>query len=369
MPFEVPTLRALAERAAGAFRANLKGSDARLWPNNIAVSAKVMAGAAFEVLGFLEYISRQINKATAEGQWLERHAYDYGLARLSAAAAEGQVLIRADTGVAVSPGLVLTRADGQIYDTLTGGVATAAVSPPSGAPAGAVTVTVRAREPGRAGNTYPAVALTITSPPERVYATAEVSATGLGGGADIEGDEGLRARLLFRLRNPPHGGAAHDYVIWTREIAGVTRVYVDPVSVANGRLSVGVLFLMDDTYANGIPQAADVSRVAAYLDALRPAGALLDVAAPVAVPVNITITSLTPDTASVRDAVRSELADLFRHDMPVSTLSAPYTLRLSKLWEAISLASGEDSHTMTLPAADVVIAAGHVATLGTVTFA
>ena len=56
MPFKIPTLTALAQRTANAFRANLKGSDARLWPNNVAVSAKVIAGAvwaAYELATFL----------------------------------------------------------------------------------------------------------------------------------------------------------------------------------------------------------------------------------------------------------------------------------------------------------------------------
>lgn len=369
MPFSIPTLKALAERTAGAFRANLKGSDARLWPNNVAVSAKVMAGAVWEAFSFLDYISRQINKTTAEGIFLERHAADYGLAKLPAAHAEGLAIIRADTGVAVPAGLMLTRADGVVYDSLTGGLTTAAVSPPSGAPAGEVLVEIRARVAGRAGNTYPGVGLVIAAPPARISAEAAVASTGIGAGADIESDEGLRSRLLFRLRNPPHGGAAHDYVIWSREVAGVTRVYVDPVTSTNGRGSVGVYILMDDTYPNGIPQAADIARVAAYVDDLRPAGALVEMAAPSPVPVNVTIAALRPDTATVRDAVRAELAELFRHDVPVSTMTAPYTLRVSKLWEAISIASGEDSHTLSLPAADVVIPAGSIATLGTVQFA
>lgn len=369
MPFEIPTLKALAERTAGAFRANLKGSDARLWPNNVAVTAKVVAGAVWENFSFLAYIARQIHKTTSEGIFLERHAADYGLARLPATQAEGHAIIRADVGVAVPAGLMLTRADGVVYDTTGGGTAVAAISPPEGAPAGAVVVPVRARVAGRAGNTYPGVALALDAPPSRVSSGAEVAATGIGAGADIEGDEGLRSRLLFRLRNPPHGGAAHDYVIWAREVAGVTRVYVDPVTATNNRDSVGVYVLMDDTYPNGVPQAADIDRVSAYIDSLRPAGAIVDVAAPTPVTVNVTITNLRPDTAMVRDAVRAELVELFRHDIPVSTRTAPYVLRQSKLWEAISIASGEDSHTLTLPSGDVSVAAGSIAVLGTVSFA
>jgi uncharacterized phage protein gp47/JayE len=195
-----------------------------------------------------------------------------------------------------------------------------------------------------------------------------VSALGIGGGADLEGDAALRERVLFRKRMPPHGGAAHDYVIWAREIPGVTRVFVDPVNAVNARTTIGVWFLMDDTYANGIPQGADVDIVEAHIDELRPAGAVVDIAAPTAVPVAITIDGLVPDTQDVREAVKAELADLFRRAMRVSTLTDPFTLKISKIWEAISAASGEDSHTLTLPAADLDLTVGQVPTLGTVTF-
>jgi hypothetical protein len=126
---------------------------------------------------------------------------------------------------------------------------------------------------------------------------------------------------------------------------------------------------MDDTYPNGIPQTADVSALAAYIDTVRPAGALVDVAAPIAQPIDVTITGLSPDTTAVRDAIRAELADLFRRRVAVSTITNPFTLWRSKLIEAISIAAGEDHHTLTAPAGDTVAATGKLLTLGTVTFA
>ena len=49
--------------------------------------------------------------------------------------------------------------------------------------------------------------------------------------------------------------------------------------------TIGVWFLMDDTYANGIPQGADVDNVEAHIDELRPAGAIVAIAAPTAGPI------------------------------------------------------------------------------------
>lgn len=359
MPFDTPTLEQLAKRAAGSFRANLKGSDARLWPNNVAVSAKVIAGTVWEAFAFLEYISRQHIKHLADGQWLERHAYDYGLTRLPASYAEGDAVIHGDANVPVPAGLVLERADGVVYDSISAGMTD---------DDGLAIVRIRARETGRSGNALPDVALTLRDPVSRIATDHEVASTGIGGGAAVESDEGLRARLLFRLRNPPHGGAAHDYVIWAREVPGVTRVFVDPVTSTNGRTSVGVWFLMDDTYPNGIPQVADAAAVRAYIDPLRPAGAVVLINAPTALVVDVAISNLYPDTTIVREAIRTELSDLFRTRMNVSTITDPFTVRVSKVWEAISVATGEDSHTLVSPAGDVAVPAGYIPVLGAVTF-
>lgn len=358
MPFNIPTTLDLIERAARAFRSNLKGSDAKLWPNNVAVSAKVIGGAVWESFAFLDYISRQAFAATAEGRWIERHAAEYGMARLAATYASGQVTLSGDNSVVVPAGLGLIRADGVEYETTSGGVIAS----------GTVTVSARATSVGKAGNAAASVALTLTAALDRVQDGATVAAAGIGGGSDTESDESLRQRVLFRKRMPPHGGAAHDYVAWAREINGVTRVFVDPVTAGNERTSVGVWFLMDEHYTNGIPQVADVAAVAAHIDVLRPAGALVLVQAPAALSIAVTIDNLAPDTTAVRDAIRAELADLFRRSMRVSTLTDPYTVRVSKIWEAVSRATGEDSHSLTAPAADVVIANGQVPVLGTVSF-
>lgn len=360
MPFDTPTLKALAERSARAFRSNLKGSDAFLWPNNIAVSAKVIAGAVWEAFSFLSYIQRQILVHTAtDPYWIERHAAEFGMARLPATYANGKATIFGDPDVAVPAGIVLQRADGVQYEVTTGGIVTGD---------GSVDVPVRALTAGRTGNAVAGVGLALTVPMSRIGTAAEVAGGGIGAGADTESTESLRQRVWFRKKMPPHGGAAHDYVAWAREINGVTRVFVDPVTASNSRTSVSVWFLMDGSYPNGIPQASDVTVVNAYIDTVRPAGALVEVAAPVATPVDIEISGLTPDSAVIREAVRAELADLIQNEGRVSTLSNPFTLYRSKIIEAISIATGEDHHVLTTPSADVDYDMGDIPVLGTVTF-
>ena len=359
MPFKTPDLQETIEAAYRAFEAEMKGSDARLWPNNVHVSAKVMGGAVWPVFAYLDYIARQARVSTAEGPWLDRHGADYGVARLGASYAQGKAAWRGDPGTVVPAGIEVQRVDGVIYDVTLGGTVDGN---------GDVTLTLRAREPGRAGNAAAGVKLILSAPVSGLETEGAVHADGIGLGADPEGDEAYRARLLHRLQYPPHGGAAHDYVAWAREVAGVTRVFVDPVTATNGRSTVGVWFCMDDLYSDGIPQQADVDAVAAYIDTVRPAGAIVTVAAPVAKTVDVTIANLTPDTSAVRDAIRAELADMIRREGRVSTLTDPFTLYRSKISEAISIAAGEAHHTLTAPAADIVCATGEMPVLGTITF-
>lgn len=360
VPFKTPTLTELANRSAGAFRSNLKGSDAALWPNNVAVSSKVMAGAVFEAFSFLEYISRQVHKTTAEGQFLERHAADYGLTRLPASFATGKVTLTGGPSINLPAGLVLQRADGVQYET-TEDAATSGL--------GTVDVSVRALDVGSVANAAPNVQLAFVSPVDLMETSGFVASDGIGLGADAESDESLRSRLLFRLRNPPMGGAAHDYIIWVRSaINGVTRVFVDPVTSANGRDSVGLWFLMDDLYENGIPQSADVAGVVSHLDSVRPAGAIVEVNAPAPVTIDVEISGLSPDTTVMRDAIQLELAEMFRREMKVSTVTEPFTLYRSLISEAISNATGEYHHDLAAPASNQIVATGAVPVLGTVTF-
>ena len=360
MPFNLPTVKALANRAARVFRSDLKGSDAFLWPNNVAVSAKVIAGAVWEAFSFLDHISRQILVHTAtDPYWIERHAAEFGMARLPATYAAGKAVIFGDSAQSVPAGIVLQRADGVRYEVVQGGT--------TGGD-GKVEVSVRCLTPGKIGNAVAGVSLSMIVPMSRLQMVAEVASTGIGAGSDTESTESLRQRVWFRKRMPPHGGAAHDYVAWAREINGVTRVFVDPVTFTNARTSVGVWFLMDTTYPNGIPQLSDVAVVAAYIESVRPAGALVEVARPIAKSVDFEI-ALAPDTLAVRDAVRAELHDLIEREGRVSTLAHPFVLRRSKIIEAISIATGEEHHELVVPDADVTFAVGEVPIMGAVVFA
>lgn len=359
MPFETLTLEQLCERARQSFRNELPGTDAFLWPNNVNVSSKVMGGMTHLSLIWLAYIAKQRFVSQADGEFLDKHGFVYGMPRLPASYAQGEVTFTGAAGATIPAGIKMQRADGVAYTVTAPGVVSGG---------GSVTLKVTADMPGAKGNSLAGAAVTLTATAGGLATSGVVGANGIGLGADQEGDEAYRERILWRLRMPPHGGAAHDYVTWAKEVSsGVTRVFVDPL--ADGAGTVTVYFLMDDTYTNGVPQGADVSAVQDYINTVRPVTAVVTVSAPTPVTIDLTISNLSPDTTAVRDAIALELADMMRREGRVSTAAEPFTLYRSKLWQAISQATGEDHHALSVPAGDTALDPGEYPVLGTITYA
>lgn len=350
MPFDRPTLLALIARIASDLESRLPGADARLRRQVLAVVGRALAGAAHGLHGHLAYLAAQLLPDTADTDYLERHASIWGVPRKQAAQAVGNLVFTGTTGAVIPAGTVLTRSDGAEVSTdaeatLVAGTATVAV-----------TVTLA----GTDGNTVAASTLNLVNPIEGVNPTAAVDASGLTGGTDIETDTALRARVIARIRNPPHGGRAEDYEMWALEVAAVTRAWIKPLYLGDG--TVGVIFVCDDQEGSIIPDAAKVEEVQAYIDERRPVTADVTVFAPAPVELDLTI-AVVPDTAAVKAAVEAELADLLRREAEPGG-----TILLSHLNEAISTAAGETNHVLTVPAADVTVAAGELSILGTITW-
>jgi uncharacterized phage protein gp47/JayE len=351
MTFPRPTLGTLRDLARSEVAARLPGADPALRRSVVMVLAEAMAGLAHHQYGYLDFIARQVIPDTAGGEYLDRWCRMFGLQRKPATAAGGSVTFTGTDGTPIALGTRLTRGDGVTYATTQAGTIAA----------GTATIAAAAEAAGEGGNVVAGAALTLMTAIPGLLGTVTVAAGGLTGGGGEEADAPLRERLRSRMGTPPAGGAAHDYVAWALAVPGVTRAWVFPL--ARGAGTVDVAFVMDGR-VNIIPTAGDVADVQAAVDAQRPVTADVLVYAPVAAPLAITITGLTPDNAAIRAAVEAELAAAIRRD------SAPGgTIRRSRLIEAISRAAGESHHTLTIPAADVTHAVGQIPVLGTVTYA
>ena len=362
MTWERPTLTELHEQAEATANAVLPELDTSLRRSNIKVLTSLRAGSDHLQYGYLTRMAKQIHVHSAEASYLEDLSAVWGIARKLATKASGSITLTGTVGTVVPEGTELRRADDVRY------VTTAEVTLSGASTAAAVA----ASEAGDAGNAVAETPLAFTGYVNGLNSTAVADAEGFTGGAEEEEDDSLRARTLYRIQNPPMGGAESDYVSWCLECAGVTRAYCYPNRMGAG--TVGVTFLMDNASYGPIPSAADLQRVEDYIEETdetgypfrRPVTANVWVYALTAQPLDFEI-SLTIESgavlADVQAAIQAELADLILREAEPEG-----GLLISHIREAVSIAAGEYDHELTAPAANVSAGAGEIITMGEITW-
>jgi len=348
MPFNTPDYQAVRDAIlrdiANQVPAANTASD-----GDYAIRANATGAAVEGLYQHQQWIVRQVFPDTADADLLERHASLRALTRKVATAAAGTITFSGTVGSAVPLGTEAKTVAGIAYLTTAADVIGAG---------GTVTIAAQAEAAGAAGNLAAATALTLTAAPSGVLSSAVVAS--MIGGVDVETDAALLARLLFVLRNPPCGGAAHDYYNWAMAVAGVTAAYVFPNRRGLG--SADVLILT----TGGIPGAPLVAAVQAYIDTLRPVQADFLALAPTAVPVNIAgaLTLAAGYTlAGVGAALNTALAVYF------NVLKPGDTAYLSRIRAIVSDTAGVVDYNLTAPVANTAapVDATHsqLATLGT----
>lgn len=345
MAFDRPTLRELitqmttdAEREAGA---------KQLRQSNLRVLPKVFAYACHGLYGFIAWILKQLFPDTAEKQFLERQASIQGIYRRAASKATGTLTVSYTEGATLPVGTIFMADDQTRYET---------TAEPE---VGSYTVPVQCLETGTVGNREAGQTYTLVSPV--VGVDAEAVGSEMAGGAEAESDESLRKRLLFRLQNPPRGGAKEDYIAWAEEVPGVTRAWCFPKEQGIG--TVVVRFATDGMTEDGIPTSGMVQIVSDYIAEVAPVTATPYVVAPVAKPVNFRIKDLIPDSESVRAQVEAELKSLF-----IKEAHPGEALKLTHIQQAISSAAGEDDYELLEPTADVPADSTQLLVVGEVTY-
>jgi uncharacterized phage protein gp47/JayE len=229
--------------------------------------------------------------------------------------------------------------------------------------------TVDALTLGEAGNQSAGAELTIQTPIAGVDNTAYVTFGELGGGTDAESDDDLRARFLSRLQNPVAQFNAASIEAKAKEVAGVTRVFVQEITPAVGQVTV---YFMRDNETPAIPSGSEVTAVRDKLLEILPANtdpADLFVAAPTAVANNFVFTAVSPNTATMRQAVQDSLDQLFGEELDVGEDLSEDAYR-SAIYNTVDTATGDRlaSFTLTSPSGDISISDSQIATKGTVTW-
>jgi uncharacterized phage protein gp47/JayE len=299
MPFSVPDLTTIIDRIVADMVSKLTGGAPLLEQSLLKILAKVFGGTIHGNYGYVSNLSEEILPDLATTTFLDRHAYVWGLSRIAATFATGNVTFAGVNGTTIPIGTSLIRDDGVEFDTTGGGTIAG----------GTATVPVEAVEAGEDGNTPVLTQLTLVSPIVDIVDFAIVAAGGLTGGADEETDEELRARILLRIKNPPAGGSESDYEQAGLTVAGVANIYIYPNQ--NGLIAtpgyVTAVVLGDSPKVPGAGILADVQTA---LDTIKPVTATIVVDPIDDVDVDITV-SITPNTSDIRAAITQNLNDLF----------------------------------------------------------
>lgn len=351
MSFSRPTLSEIVSRVKSDIETRL--STGKLTPKSfLAIMGTALAGAAHLLHGHISWATLQLFPDTSELEYLERWASIWGVERTAATFATGNIDLTGTNGSIIPTGTRFKRSDGVFYVT----TASATIA------AGVATVAATAVNAGTSGNATAATSIALVNSIAGINTDAAVGTGGFAGGADAESDAGLRARLLDRIQQPPHGGALFDYVKWAKEVSGVTRAWA--YALSGGAGTVSVTFVLDDE-EDIIPDSAKVTEVQNYIDDenRRPVTADVTVFAPTAVELDFNIT-LTPNTAEVKAEVEASLRDLLKRDAEPGG-----TILISRIREAVSVAAGETDNIVNSPSADVTHSTGEIATFGTITWA
>lgn len=318
-----PELLDLVVRIESDITSRLTGGVSLLRRSFLAILARVWAGVAHTLHGFLLYLSQQLFPDSAESEYLDRLANIWGVPRIAASFASGSVVFTGDPdGTVIPEGTIVLRDDGSEYAT----DAEATIASAS------ATVAVTCRVTGDTGNSDPSTVFSLQSPIIGVEDAVTVDSEGISGGTDIEADAALRTRLLARIQNPPAGGAEADYLGWARSIPGVSNAWVYPNYYGLGTVAVVITATGDDP----VPDGDLVTEVQDYIDEVRPVTADVTVAPIVESEVTFEI-SISPNTSALREAVTAQLEEMFSDDAVPGG-----TLLISHIQEAVLTSGIED---------------------------
>lgn len=226
------------------------------------------------------------------GIYIDKDAARFGITRRSGIRASATVTFSGTDGVVVPAGTAVQTQSGLVYHTVKDAVVTA----------GQAAVAVTAERTGAEYNVA-AGEIAILQSSAGVLLT---DSTAAAGGIDDESDKALYARVLARKQKPITSGNAYHYEYWAMEVDGVGAVKVLPTWQGPGTVKVVVL---DGNLEP--PSDALVAAVAAHIEAQRPIGADVTVAAASRVALQVSA-EVRLDAATTAGAVQTQLEALLR---------------------------------------------------------
>ena len=242
---------------------------------------------------------------TAEGEYLDRKALDYNEPRNPAAASVGNLLFTGEAGTAIPLGTEV------LYGTLVFETTAAAQINAEGY----CEVGAKCQTAGTVGN----VAIgTITALRMAIAGVTSVTNTApFGGGAEAEGDDSFRSRVLEKIRRPITSGNRNHFIYWAKQVSGVGGAKCLGAEVCGaGKVKV---IILSDKY--GAPDEVILENVEAHIEEERQIGAEVTVVAatPKAATVVVTVKvasgyNITDIRQNVQAALQSYIDSVNRED-------------------------------------------------------
>lgn len=230
-------------------------------------------------------------------------------------------------------------------------------------------VEVRCTSNGSDTNVSSSATMDIQVNNPNIDSVAFVAFGGVQGGTDEQTTEEYREEILEAWRNPVTQFNDAAITKECKKVAGVTRVFVKRITPAVGQVTV---YFTRDNDTNIIPSASEVTSVKNQLDTIVPMNTALSdvfVLSLTAVPVNFQFASITPNTNSMRTAIKESLDAFFRTSTSEGTdlTEEQYIAAIKNTFDS---ATGQklEAFTLTTPSGDVTVNAGEIATLGTVVY-
>lgn len=367
-PFSRPTLTALRNQSIQDITTSgVPGLTGLLRNAVLRVLAWCMAGLAYSVYGYADWIARMGVPFTAEDEFLYAWAALIGIYPLDATAATGTAGFTGNPGVVLPNGTALTRQDGTPYQTAADGTVD---------DTGNVQAPMVALVAGAFTNCDPGTQISIAQPVSGIN-SGGLTVGPTVGGADQETNDALRTRMLAKYAAPPQGGSAADYIEWSLEVPGCTRAWI--VSQGYGPGSVVVYPMFDNSEAayGGFPQgtdgcaveelrgptaAGDQALVAEHIWTMQPVTSLVYVAAPQPFPVDVTVMALDPNSEEIQASIVAALNDMFLIQGEIAGVIYP-----SDIYNAILAAPGIDHFVVSSPDTAVQAGVGQLPIMGALT--
>lgn len=342
MTWPIPNLRNRRTQVRDDIDSALPGADARISNAPLTILAEAVASQIHDNDAHLEWVARMMMPDTAEGVFAERWGNIWlPEGRKPATYASGSVTVTGNNGASVPTGAELTATafddDGNrvsLQFSVSAGVTLSGTS---------AAIEIEALTAGALGNLDEGAQLSFVDLPDGIDGQTVVASPGLAGGADIEPVELLIERYINRIQEPPHGGNKNDWEQWVLSQPGVTRAW------GAQEMGVGtytVRFMMDDVQAanDGLPQAADLTEIAAALAEIRPVtvGEAYFLA-PIKQAETVEVDNLVGDTPEIRANIIAEVQAMSR-----ARIRPGGIVYASWIREAVSAATGEDHHDLTI---------------------